>query len=86
MLTALGLLQFMKLSGGLDGGSEPPAFQRAERERLMAKEAADESTENMDSTILPSPAENKSELLNVVSDTIFIFSLFTFFLILKKLV
>ncbi|XP_073132053.1 transcription factor IIIB 60 kDa subunit isoform X2 [Henckelia pumila] len=55
---------FMKLSGGLDGGSEPPAFQRAERERLMAKEAADESAENMDSTILPSPAENKSELLN----------------------
>ncbi|KZV27395.1 transcription factor IIIB 60 kDa subunit [Dorcoceras hygrometricum] len=50
---------FMKLSGGLDGGSEPPAFQRAERERLMAKEAADESTENMDSTILPCPAESK---------------------------
>ncbi|XP_073285098.1 transcription factor IIIB 60 kDa subunit isoform X2 [Primulina huaijiensis] len=55
---------FMKLSGGLDGGSKPPAFQRAERERLMAKEAADESIENMDSTILPSPTENKSELLN----------------------
>ncbi|XP_016508011.1 transcription factor IIIB 60 kDa subunit isoform X3 [Nicotiana tabacum] len=30
---------FVKLSGGLDGGSEPPAFQRAERERLVAKEA-----------------------------------------------
>ncbi|XP_027068620.1 transcription factor IIIB 60 kDa subunit isoform X2 [Coffea arabica] len=31
---------FVQLSGGLDGGSEPPAFQRAERERLLAKEAA----------------------------------------------
>ncbi|MBA0632864.1 hypothetical protein Godav_001531, partial [Gossypium davidsonii] len=24
----------MKVSGGLDGGSDPPAFQRAEKERL----------------------------------------------------
>ncbi|GFP91095.1 transcription factor iiib 90 kDa subunit [Phtheirospermum japonicum] len=31
---------FSKLSGGLNGGSEPPAFQRAEMERTMAKEAA----------------------------------------------
>ncbi|XP_075094912.1 uncharacterized protein LOC107770534 isoform X2 [Nicotiana tabacum] len=37
---------FVKLSGGLDGGSEPPAFQRAERERLMAKEAAEENAED----------------------------------------
>ncbi|XP_055817610.1 transcription factor IIIB 60 kDa subunit isoform X1 [Solanum dulcamara] len=33
---------FVKLSGGLDGGSEPPSFQRAERERLMAKQDAEE--------------------------------------------
>ncbi|KAB2037971.1 hypothetical protein ES319_D03G112300v1 [Gossypium barbadense] len=26
--------EFMKVSGGLDGGSDPPAFQRAEKERL----------------------------------------------------
>lgn len=37
---------FVKLSGGLDGGSEPPAFQRAERERLMAKEDAEEIAED----------------------------------------
>ena len=24
----------MKVSGGLDGGSDPPAFQRAEKERI----------------------------------------------------
>ncbi|XP_052207135.1 transcription factor IIIB 60 kDa subunit-like isoform X2 [Diospyros lotus] len=35
---------FVKLSGGLDGGSEPPAFQRAEWERMM-KEAAQENVD-----------------------------------------
>lgn len=34
--------EFVKISGGLDGGSEPPAFQRAERERL-ARARADEN-------------------------------------------
>ncbi|XAR72589.1 hypothetical protein NMG60_11019284 [Bertholletia excelsa] len=33
---------FVKLSGGLDGGSQPPAFQRAERER-MEKERAEKN-------------------------------------------
>ncbi|PHT95300.1 hypothetical protein T459_03182 [Capsicum annuum] len=37
---------FVKLSGGLDGGSEPPAFQRAERQRLMAKQEAEEIVED----------------------------------------
>lgn len=37
---------FVKLSGGLDGGSEPPSFQRAERERLMAKQDAEEIAED----------------------------------------
>ncbi|PIN16913.1 Transcription initiation factor TFIIIB, Brf1 subunit [Handroanthus impetiginosus] len=55
---------FIKLSGGLDGGSEPPAFQRAERERTRAKEAAAESSEDLDSSILPLPAENGSRVLN----------------------
>ncbi|XP_068634840.1 transcription factor IIIB 60 kDa subunit isoform X2 [Aristolochia californica] len=32
---------FIEISGGLQGGAEPPAFQRAERQR-MAKEAAEE--------------------------------------------
>ncbi|OIT28740.1 PREDICTED: transcription factor IIIB 60 kDa subunit-like [Nicotiana attenuata] len=35
-------IDFVKLSGGIDGGSEPPAFQRTEKERLMAKEAAED--------------------------------------------
>ncbi|KAK9732474.1 hypothetical protein RND81_04G002500 [Saponaria officinalis] len=37
--------EFIRISGGLDGGSEPPAFQRAERERL-AKACADENDKN----------------------------------------
>ncbi|XP_077232999.1 cyclin/Brf1-like TBP-binding protein isoform X2 [Tasmannia lanceolata] len=46
---ALGLCKkcyddFIELSGGLEGGSEPPAFQRAEKQR-MAKESSEEKTE-----------------------------------------
>ncbi|KAH9607361.1 hypothetical protein KSS87_020132 [Heliosperma pusillum] len=37
--------EFIKISGGLDGGSEPPAFQRAERERL-AKARVDGNAKN----------------------------------------
>ncbi|KAK1287147.1 hypothetical protein QJS10_CPB19g00299 [Acorus calamus] len=33
--TESGGLTFIDISGGLDGGSEPPAFQRAERQRLI---------------------------------------------------
>ncbi|XP_057772903.1 transcription factor IIIB 60 kDa subunit-like isoform X2 [Salvia miltiorrhiza] len=55
---------FMKLSGGLNGGSEPPAFQLAERKRIMAKEAAAERSENLDSSMFPSPTETNSKLLN----------------------
>ncbi|KAK4372357.1 hypothetical protein RND71_007741 [Anisodus tanguticus] len=47
---------FVKLSGGLDGGSEPPAFQRAERERLMANEDAEEIAEDRNF-----PMSNQSE-------------------------
>lgn len=32
--------KFMKLSGGLEGGSDPPAFQRAEKQRLEAAKNA----------------------------------------------
>ncbi|KAG7023971.1 Transcription factor IIIB 90 kDa subunit [Cucurbita argyrosperma subsp. argyrosperma] len=51
---ALGLCRicyddFVELSGGLDGGADPPAFQTAERERL-AKEMAEEGS-NDSSTI-----------------------------------
>ncbi|KAL3819604.1 hypothetical protein ACJIZ3_005509 [Penstemon smallii] len=49
---------FIKLSGGLDGGLEPPAFQRAEMERIMAKEAAAQNSENLDASMLHNLAEN----------------------------
>jgi hypothetical protein len=35
--------QFTKLSGGLEGGADPPAFQRAEKQRLKAAERAEEA-------------------------------------------
>ncbi|KAG9452046.1 hypothetical protein H6P81_004950 [Aristolochia fimbriata] len=41
---------FIEISGGLQGGAEPPAFQRAERQR-MAKEAAEERAKEHDVSI-----------------------------------
>lgn len=60
----------MVLSGGLNGGSEPPAFQRAERKRIMAEEAAADRSENLDSSMFLGPAETYSKLLNVISDSL----------------
>ena len=37
------IAQFTKLSGGLEGGSVPPAFQRAEKKRLEAAKRAEEA-------------------------------------------
>jgi hypothetical protein len=37
------IAQFTKLSGGLEGGADPPAFQRAEKQRLEAAERAEEA-------------------------------------------
>uniref|UniRef100_A0A803L219 Transcription factor TFIIB cyclin-like domain-containing protein n=1 Tax=Chenopodium quinoa TaxID=63459 RepID=A0A803L219_CHEQI len=54
--------EFIKLSGGLDGGSEPPAFQRAERERLTAA-CAKENT--ADSLLEPAFVENSCEHSNM---------------------
>ncbi|XP_019157496.1 PREDICTED: transcription factor IIIB 60 kDa subunit-like isoform X3 [Ipomoea nil] len=48
---------FITISGGLDGGSEPPAFQRAEKERLMAKEADDDDRDLLD-YVTSTEAEN----------------------------
>lgn len=45
------LVQFMKVSGGLDGGSDPPAFQRAEKERI-AKLSIEENA-NVGAFIIP---------------------------------
>ncbi|XVE90243.1 hypothetical protein DITRI_Ditri20bG0063100 [Diplodiscus trichospermus] len=38
--------EFMKVSGGLDGGSDPPAFQRAENERI-AKLSMEENAKSL---------------------------------------
>lgn len=59
----------MTLSGGLNGGSEPPAFQRAERKRIMAQEAAADNSENLGSSMFPDQTVS-NKILNVVSDTI----------------
>lgn len=56
-------MQFIRISGGLDGGSEPPAFQRAERERLMMA-CADEMA--ADSLLEPAILENSCTNLNVL--------------------
>ncbi|KAL2464255.1 Cyclin/Brf1-like TBP-binding protein [Forsythia ovata] len=56
--------EFIKLSGGLDGGSEPPAFQRAERKRIMVMEASADGTENPSCPTSTSPTENKGKCLN----------------------
>ena len=43
LLTLRLIAQFTKLSGGLEGGSDPPAFQRAEKKRLEAAKRAEEA-------------------------------------------
>ncbi|XP_021725776.1 transcription factor IIIB 90 kDa subunit-like isoform X1 [Chenopodium quinoa] len=54
--------EFIKLSGGLDGGSEPPAFQRAERERLAVACANEMAA---DSLMEPAFVENSCEHSNM---------------------
>ncbi|GMJ11287.1 hypothetical protein like AT3G09360 [Hibiscus trionum] len=48
--------EFMKVSGGLEGGSDPPAFQRAEKER-MAKSSIEENTNSVSSSTIVSGSE-----------------------------
>ncbi|XVF30705.1 hypothetical protein REPUB_Repub16aG0081400 [Reevesia pubescens] len=48
--------EFMKVSGGLEGGSDPPAFQRAEKERI-AKLSIEENAKSVSS----SPFASRSE-------------------------
>ncbi|KAK4591008.1 hypothetical protein RGQ29_021269 [Quercus rubra] len=56
---------FVKLSGGLHGGSEPPAFQRAEKERI-----AMESTNKADESTVPQQeSENIEQVEKVKSFT-----------------
>jgi len=42
-LTLCLIVQFTKLSGGLEGGCDPPAFQRAEKLRLEAAKRAEDA-------------------------------------------
>ncbi|MBA0590285.1 hypothetical protein Gorai_018998, partial [Gossypium raimondii] len=46
----------MKVSGGIDGGSDPPAFQRAEKER-MAKLSIEENNKSISSSTFASGSE-----------------------------
>ncbi|CAK9135418.1 unnamed protein product [Ilex paraguariensis] len=71
----IGLEAFIKISGGLEGGSEPPAFQRAERERTMRKEDVSQNAD--DSSFATSACQNNSKHLNVPTDGNFNFFLFT---------
>jgi hypothetical protein len=50
------IVQFTKLSGGLEGGADPPAFQRAEKRRLEAAKKAEEAAA-MDATLGESVCE-----------------------------
>ena len=43
LLTLCLIVQFTKLSGGLEGGWDPPAFQRAEKLRLEAAKRAEDA-------------------------------------------
>ena len=43
LLTLCLIVQFTKLSGGLEGGCDPPAFQRAEKLRLEAAKRAEDA-------------------------------------------
>ncbi|KAH0767796.1 hypothetical protein KY285_003667 [Solanum tuberosum] len=52
---------FVTLSGGLDGGSEPPAFQDAERGRLVAKKAAEDPKFSMSNQVENNVTEPEKE-------------------------
>lgn len=60
----------MKLSGGLDGGLEPPAFQRAEMERIRAQEAVAERSDDLESSMQLDQVEFKRRQSNVFPDAI----------------
>jgi hypothetical protein len=42
------LLQFETLSGGLDCGHDPPAFQRAERDRTVKSQSEENANQSAD--------------------------------------
>uniref|UniRef100_A0ACD5U6L8 Uncharacterized protein n=1 Tax=Avena sativa TaxID=4498 RepID=A0ACD5U6L8_AVESA len=62
--------KFTKLSGGLEGGADPPAFQRAEKQRLEAAKKAEEAAA-LDLTLGESVCEieNSDVEHNIMSPT-----------------
>ncbi|KAG8085103.1 hypothetical protein GUJ93_ZPchr0010g11082 [Zizania palustris] len=56
--------KFMKLSGGLEGGSDPPAFQRAEKQRLEAAKKAKEAAATEDAALESIFETNDSDVEN----------------------
>ncbi|XP_038998397.1 transcription factor IIIB 90 kDa subunit-like [Hibiscus syriacus] len=58
--------EFMKVSGGLEGGSDPPAFQRAEKERL-AKLSVEENSNSVSNSTIESGSE-KAQNIGILED------------------
>ncbi|KAF3968273.1 hypothetical protein CMV_007816 [Castanea mollissima] len=56
---------FVKLSGGLHGGSEPPAFQHAEKERIAV-----ESTNKADESSVPQQESENIEQVEKVKSSL----------------
>ncbi|EMS55840.1 Transcription factor IIIB 90 kDa subunit [Triticum urartu] len=63
--------KFTKLSGGLEGGADPPAFQRAEKQRLEAAKKAEEAAANKEAMLGESICEiqNSDAEHNITSTT-----------------
>ncbi|KAE8702342.1 Cyclin/Brf1-like TBP-binding protein, putative isoform 2 [Hibiscus syriacus] len=58
--------EFMKVSGGLEGGSDPPAFQRAEKETL-AKLSMEENSNSVSNSTIESGSE-KTQNIGLLED------------------
>ncbi|KAF3779513.1 Transcription factor IIIB subunit [Nymphaea thermarum] len=66
--------EFVEISGGIQGGSDPPAFQRAERERTL-KASTDENNEGQSSQTVgdkPNMPHKVSLEVALVSHTVFL--------------
>jgi len=70
------VMQFIKISGGLDGGAEPPAFQRAARERL-ARASADKNAADS----LPEPIKGVSSYISIFCSLLCHFCMFFLFVL-----
>ncbi|KAL6005316.1 hypothetical protein ACLOJK_005880 [Asimina triloba] len=63
---ASGITEFVEISGGLGGGSEPPAFQRAERQRML-KAASGDNAEEQSVDAMPSSKHHEQNEIQVDS-------------------